>query len=266
MIKYLNYRPFVNEAEGKPYVECTGLSTDTKPNEVSLNSLFLELDTKTLYYCSKSGGESEEVIFEGDGLSHENVWLEPTVDGTTLPDTINVIWDGNTYTCNKQTYQFDEYTLLVWGAPLVDYMHDYSTYPFALTSGDEDTNDLCVVLPYGDNDTHTLTISQTVETSAEWTEYGEAPSSDMINVYFMSPSDGPYTDFTTQMTRDGEITLPTASSSGKWICTNGGSTQYDYGSSFTIPNEECIFTEDGGGRDYILTAPYIQFTIEQPVD
>lgn len=41
-----------------------GLSTDTKPALAPVNSLFLELDTKTLYYCAKSGSQSEEAVAE----------------------------------------------------------------------------------------------------------------------------------------------------------------------------------------------------------
>lgn len=44
-------------------VELKGLSTDTKPTDCAVNSLFLELDTGDVYYFdgtnwSKVGGES----------------------------------------------------------------------------------------------------------------------------------------------------------------------------------------------------------------
>lgn len=78
MIKTLNYRPFIDDETC--YVEMTGLSTDNKPTfsngkTIGQNSLFLELDTKSLYYCSKSGSKGEEVVYDGvlkQGMSDDD--------------------------------------------------------------------------------------------------------------------------------------------------------------------------------------------------
>lgn len=39
---------------GKPIYQYGGLSTDSKPTECGVNSLFLELDTKKVYYFDGS--------------------------------------------------------------------------------------------------------------------------------------------------------------------------------------------------------------------
>lgn len=169
MIKYLNYRPFVNEAEGKPYVECTGLSTDTKPNEVSLNSLFLELDTKTLYYCSKIGGESEETVYENNAIASGDMIYTADCDFASL-GTIDVTFDGTKYTVQKTVDgQFNE-----WGAPYVEPGYDYSVYPFVISW--DTRRDFATVTFAETENNHSLSISSIVTTEAEWTKYGESGS------------------------------------------------------------------------------------------
>ncbi len=44
---------------GKPIYQYGGLSTDTKPTDCGTNSLFLELDTKDVYYYD---GDSWEKV------------------------------------------------------------------------------------------------------------------------------------------------------------------------------------------------------------
>lgn len=241
-------------------IEAVGLSTDTKPTmysnrAVSLNSLFLELDTKTLYYCSKSGSSSEEVVYEGEPLINEkdgDVYVfrfEPFVPA----DTLRVVLDGKEYVVNKSKYND-------YGATMGTSGFDWSEYPFYIW----------VTPDYGNinvptSGTHSLSISSINKTEAEWTVYGEkGGSGDMINVYFVIDA-FPNTDLTTQMARDGSITLPNvpdALGGGKWKLTSSNSMSlntitYTGGSPFTLPEnaDEYIYTTS----DLDMTAPYIKF-------
>ena len=263
MIKYLLRRPYVHDDLGLEYVECTGLSTDTKPNEVSLNSLFLELDTKTLYYCSQSGGgESEEVVFDGNVVDGQTL-------STTLSETITVVFDGTTYVCEQKTFTYNGRTFTYYGAnpdtsgetP----SFDFSEYPFYLHSN---TGSVNVVLQET-AETHSLSITSLVKTEAEWTVYGEqgsGSSGDMINVYFANSSLSTlYEDYTTQMAKDGEIVLPNYIGSGAsaWSLfpydAELSDPFYTADETFTIPDEGVICTEKPSAWSLDLTTPFILF-------
>ena len=256
MIKYLLRRPYVHDDLGLEYVECTGLSSDTKPNEVSLNSLFLELDTKTLYYCSQSGGEEEKAEFEGEV---ENGLTPKVLDASSFGDTIIVTLDGKQYTCKKREYEDDEGNpVYEWGASRVEteeeYDYDFSVVPFVITYSGR------TFLSLADENTHSMTISSLVSTEAEWTKYGEkgsGSSGDMINVYF---SDGNIIDdLTTQMARDESIVLPQINGRDvNWDLAYYTDGNYTSGDTFTIPNDSAIKTEVPSGAPF--TAPYILFS------
>lgn len=160
MIKYLNYRPFVNDHNGQPYVECTGLSTDTKPN-ASENSLFLELDTKTLYYCSKKSekGEATSLTFEGTYIARYNSFIGHY--GSYMQgEELTIEFDGVQYTLEPQVKHDEDYdyTIYNYGAP---YDHeagttDFSVYPFQVQSSSDNDE---VSLYVRDSGEHTIQVS-----------------------------------------------------------------------------------------------------------
>lgn len=43
--------------------ELMGLSSDDKPNDVSVNTLFWELDTNKFYYCSTEGTDESYAVW-----------------------------------------------------------------------------------------------------------------------------------------------------------------------------------------------------------
>lgn len=131
MIKTLNYRPFIDDETC--YVEMTGLSTDNKPTfsngkTIGQNSLFLELDTKSLYYCSKSGSESEETVVDGVFTATSDEIRECNLGVINLADKITVVFDGVEYKdLPKQNGG-------VYGAPWNESTQsvDYSVCPFRI--------------------------------------------------------------------------------------------------------------------------------------
>lgn len=184
--------------------------------------------------------------------------------GLHLNGTIKVIFDGQTFICNKKTDEEGEY----WGADynLETDEYDFSEYPFVLYASLKGTRYL-----FAQDGTHSLSISQVTESSAEWTLYGEkgSGSGEMINVYFLNTNKRElYSDYTTQIAEDGSIILPDANMNGSNFCWQLNKSKssslddplptYDSGDSFSIPEptSDYIFTEDPQGE---LTAPFIVF-------
>lgn len=136
-----------------------GLSTDTKPTLAPVNSLFLELDTKTLYYCSSGGSESEETVFD-DTVELSTQINSLSIGVITLADTIDVVFDGVEY--NNIPNVRGSY-----GAPWDESTQsvDYSTYPFRVIYGGSYTS----FIEPGEVGEHSFTIISNGETVAEGT-------------------------------------------------------------------------------------------------
>lgn len=187
MIKILVDRPFLNKYDGNHYIEGTCLSSDTKPNFVATNSLMLELDTKELYYCAKGGGQSEEVVYEGNidvSLIQEGFgYAELSGFVDELPNKITVEFDGESYECES----FVDGEATCWGAPAQGDSFDWSTYPFCITY-----NGGYIICTQVTSGTHSVSISSLATTEAEWVKYGEAPSSgggNLLDGVTVEPSD-----------------------------------------------------------------------------
>lgn len=149
-----------------------GLSTDTKPTLAPVNSLFLELDTKTLYYCSQSGSQSEEVVYEGEVT--EDLTQIRDFDPTSLSDTITVVFDGTKYVCEKKT---NEVNIQYWGADRVgERSFDWGQYPFCIKISLSLHGSFVTIYKQTAESTVSLSITSLVTTEAEWVKYGEAPS------------------------------------------------------------------------------------------
>lgn len=157
-----------------------GLSTDEKPKYgVPQNSLFLELDTKNIYYSLSASIDKPyklilpEKTFAGTDPHSDGYYYYGFTNHTGVyDDTITVIYDGVEYVLNKKTTVFNSY-----GAPHneVTGVYDFSEIPFYISSI-HIKNTLVDIwsnnIFNGDGGEHTIEI-YTKGTPAVWKKVGE---------------------------------------------------------------------------------------------
>lgn len=192
-----------------------GLSTDTKPALAPVNSLFLELDTKTLYYCAKSGSQSEETVFD------DTVELATQIEGLdigviTLADTIDVVFDGVEY---NNLQKAGHYYGATWNESTQSV--DYSIYPFRVNYGESYAS----FIESGEVGEHSFTIISGGETVIEETR----------NFYLHGY--GNFTEF------DPAETITVTINGEEYVCTNQDEEVGVYGATHNRETGEFDYSE-----------------------
>lgn len=146
--------------------EFTGLSTDEKPKDerVALNSLFLELDTGDFYYLKQAASSStiKDTLLQNETVAgtKSGSQYEYQIENLYInADSITVILDGITYTCQKIVDGSENF----YGA--VDF--DFSEYPFAISSAEE-YNETDLYFPSDDEHVIEVYTEETVTIEAVW--------------------------------------------------------------------------------------------------
>lgn len=158
----------------------TGLSTDEKPQDerVAANSLFLELDTGDFYYLKQAASSSTETLLSETITTYvtpDFPFYSPEYDVKIDADTINVVFDGVSYTVRSQLlnggYMYGDFEE---GEVVVP---DFSRYPFLIGSFENDGK-WTTVIAVETNIAHTVEITEINTIEAVWEKVGSGSQSD----------------------------------------------------------------------------------------
>ncbi len=157
-----------------------GLSTDTKPDDAPVNSLFLELDTGDFYYLETpaQSGIKDILISERSVTgTKDSTWYGYDFLGDVIEltqDVLFVKFDGTEYRCTKVSDDGVNF----YGAPYDStsyYPYDFSNYPFCV-GYDPDPQWGGTFVTMSNGNEHTIEVYTESTIPAVWKKVGSGAS------------------------------------------------------------------------------------------